>query len=76
MARRASLGSKGFPLITDTCTAFSGCATFHRAGHDVSRQQDATISNQEFAMKKALYSLAVLMRFARADKLSAPYIYY
>ncbi|WP_371745755.1 cittilin family RiPP precursor [Myxococcus sp. CA033] len=27
-------------------------------------------------MKKALYSLAVLMRIARADKLSAPYIYY
>ncbi|WIG94724.1 cittilin family RiPP precursor [Myxococcus sp. SDU36] len=74
-ARRASRRCKGFPLITDTCTALSGCATFHRAGHEVSRQQDAT-SNQEFAMKKALYSLAVLMRFARADKLSAPYIYY
>ncbi|WP_407667515.1 cittilin family RiPP precursor [Myxococcus dinghuensis] len=27
-------------------------------------------------MKKALYSLAVLMRIARADKLSSPYIYY
>ncbi|WP_430384395.1 cittilin family RiPP precursor [Archangium violaceum] len=27
-------------------------------------------------MKKTLYSLAVLMRIARADKLSAPYIYY
>ncbi|WP_226994427.1 cittilin family RiPP precursor [Myxococcus hansupus] len=27
-------------------------------------------------MKKALYSLAVLMRFARADKLSVPYHYY
>nr|QLH55468.1 cittilin precursor peptide [Myxococcus fulvus]QLH55516.1 cittilin precursor peptide [Myxococcus sp.] len=27
-------------------------------------------------MKNALYSLAVLMRIARADKLSTTYIYY
>ncbi|MFE8601233.1 MULTISPECIES: cittilin family RiPP precursor [Archangium] len=27
-------------------------------------------------MKKIVYSLAVMLRVARADKLSAPYIYY
>ncbi|WP_217441976.1 cittilin family RiPP precursor [Myxococcus llanfairpwllgwyngyllgogerychwyrndrobwllllantysiliogogogochensis] len=53
-----------------------GHATFCRADPLGSQQQHATTSNREFAMKKALYSLAVLMRIARADKLSAPYIYY
>lgn len=65
-ARRASAGMQGVSTNHKHLHCLLGLC------HISSR----TTSNQEFAMKKALYSLAVLMRFARADKLSATYIYY
>jgi hypothetical protein len=57
---------------------FRFCHIFGGLAGDGQRMQSAAPppSSRRSTMKKIVYSLAVMLRVARADKLSVPYRYY